>query len=168
MQNSNLRLVHTLMIWSGVTRGRPTSDISLAPQLSNHWSPTHSANMWMTADCVIMLPILPAPKSTTGTLFILYLESNKSMVRNEFDLSKARNGAQRNVPEISRTWNNQIKFNQTKCWNRNFSKLGWYCKLAGTKPWYSYKAQKKWDPQKSFLQLLQQIQGLRLQVLEQK
>lgn len=102
-RNSILRQLHTLMIRSGVITGRPTSDSFFVPQLSNHWSPAHSANIWITPDWVITLSILPSPKSTTGTLFILYLESSKSMVRNEFDPCKGRNGAHRKDPEISET-----------------------------------------------------------------
>lgn len=52
----------------------------------------------------MMFSIFPSPESTTGTLFILYVDSSKSMVRKELDVCKARNGAQRNDPEISLTF----------------------------------------------------------------
>ena len=91
------------MIWSFDIMGRPTSERVLIPQSSNQRSPAHSASICITPDCVIMFSIFATPKSTTGMLFILYLERSNSMVKKEFSFCRARNGAQRNVPEISRT-----------------------------------------------------------------
>lgn len=87
----------------GFINGRPSSDSCFVPQLSNQWSPTHSANMWTTAACVMMLLIFTSPISTTGRLFILYLDRSKSIVRNVSEFCRARNGAQRKDPEMSPT-----------------------------------------------------------------
>ena len=83
--------------------GRPTSERVLTPQSSNQWSPAHSASIWITPDCVIMFSIFASPRSTTGMLFILYLERSNSMVKKELSFCRARKGAHLNVPEISRT-----------------------------------------------------------------
>uniref|UniRef100_A0A7C8ZZ89 Uncharacterized protein n=1 Tax=Opuntia streptacantha TaxID=393608 RepID=A0A7C8ZZ89_OPUST len=92
---------YTLTTCLALIRGSPRSVSFLAPQFSNQWSPMHSANMWITADCVMMFSIFAPP--TTGTLFILYFESSSRTVNKEFESCKARNGAHRNVPEMSRT-----------------------------------------------------------------
>ena len=84
--------------------GSPSSESFLVPQLSNQESPTHSASMCTTEDCVIIFSILSPPTSTTGRLFILYLDRSSNMVRNVSDVCSARNGAQRKVPEISPTY----------------------------------------------------------------
>lgn len=96
------------MIWSFDIVGRPTSDRVLTPQSSNQWSPAHSASIWITPDCVIMFSIFASPRSTTGMLFILYLERSNSMVKKEFSFCRARKGAHLNVPEISRTCQERI------------------------------------------------------------
>lgn len=94
----------TLTSFDGFMIGSPSSESFLVPQLSNQGSPTHSASMCMTEDCVTMFSILSPPTSTTGRLFILYLERSSSMVRNVSEVCSARNGAQRKLPEISPTY----------------------------------------------------------------
>lgn len=94
----------TLTSFDGFMIGSPSSESFLVPQLSNQESPTHSASMCTTEDCVIMFSILSPPTSTTGRLFILYLDRSSNMVRNVSDVCSARNGAQRKLPEISPTY----------------------------------------------------------------
>ncbi|KAL6885844.1 hypothetical protein ACP4OV_010105 [Aristida adscensionis] len=60
--------------------------------------------MCTTEDCVMMFSILSPPTSTTGRLFILYLDSRSNIVRNVSDVCSARNGAHRKLPEISPTY----------------------------------------------------------------
>jgi len=93
-----------LTSFDGFMIGSPSSESFLVPQLSNQESPTHSASMCTTEDCVIIFSILSPPTSTTGRLFILYLDRSSNMVRNVSDVCSARNGAQRKVPEISPTY----------------------------------------------------------------
>ena len=92
----------------GFMIGSPSSESFLVPQLSNHGSPTHSASMCITEDCVMMFSILSPPTSTTGRLFILYLDRSSNMVRNVSDVCSARNGAHRKLPEISPTYSGTI------------------------------------------------------------
>jgi hypothetical protein len=94
----------TLTSLDGFMIGSPSSESFLVPQLSNQESSTHSASMCMTEDCVTMFSILSPPTSTTGKLFILYLDRSNNMVRNVPVVSSARNGAHRKLPEISRTY----------------------------------------------------------------
>jgi hypothetical protein len=94
----------TLTSLDGFMIGSPSSESFFVPQSSNQESPTHSASMCTTEDCVMMFSILSPPTSTTGRLFILYLDRSSNIVRNVSDICSARNGAHRKLPEISPTY----------------------------------------------------------------
>lgn len=125
-------------------RGSPSSESFLVPQLSNQGSPTHSASMCTTEDCVMMFSILSPPMSTTGRLFILYLDSSSNMVRNVSDVCSARNGAHRKLPEISPTYGG----------TGGVKNGSWWIQLLSTErkrksPLCSCRIQRKWVFRKS-------------------
>lgn len=159
---TNCALSSTLISWLGIMSGRPSSYSFLEPQLSNQWRPAHSSSMWITADWVMILSILFSPRSTTGILFILYLDSSRSMVKKEFDFCSARNGAHRNDPEMSRTYlvkvmhvknqeNLPIKLKFCSRRTKNKEKRMW--------PWCFYRNQRKSEFRSSFHKLQWEIQG---------
>ena len=125
--------------------------------------------MWITADCVMMFSIFPSPKSTTGMLFILYFDKSKSIVKKEFDVCKAKNGAQRKDPEMSLTYTFR-RFDEYEAKPHSPARSGEeivFYLAKEIKPVCSCTIQRKLRIRKSFRGWLQQIPGLVPAVLKE-
>lgn len=86
------------------TLGRPSLLRVDFPSLSNQDKPLHCNSIWITSPWVMKLKMAPFPLSTTGRLFIRYLERSSSTVSNESVCCTEMKGAQRKDPAISETW----------------------------------------------------------------
>ena len=117
----------------------------------------------------MMFSIFPSPKSTTGMLFILYFDKSKSIVKKEFDVCKAKNGAQRKDPEMSLTYTFR-RFDEYEAKPHSPARSGEeivFYLAKEIKPVCSCTIQRKLRIRKSFPRSLQRILGLVSPVLKE-